>query len=118
MSDYIKREDAITQIVHDCKFCKKYALDRDGVRCEYCTVGRIHQIIRDMPAADVVERKRKKGEWIEKPYVTMEGYVDGVIYHCSKCGKKATKYTLSKYCPNCGADMRGQDAEQLGHRNR
>ena len=56
------------------------------------------------PAADAVERK--KGEWIEKLYVTMEGYVDGVIYNCSQCGKMATKYTLSPFCPNCGAVMR------------
>lgn len=99
MSDYIKREDAITQIVHDCKFCKKYALDRDGVRCEYCTVGKIHQIIRDMPNADV--RPVVRGEWKQM--------ADGACV-CSVCQLGLESFTQAifySYCPNCGADMRG-----------
>lgn len=57
-----------------------------------------------LPPADVVERKR--GEWYfeESPY----GY-----YHseCSECGHWFYEDAFLKpynYCPNCGADMRGE----------
>lgn len=41
---------------------------------------------------------RKKGKWIEKS--------DGLyeFYECDKCGKQVND--ISKFCPNCGADMR------------
>lgn len=97
MSDYIKRDDIIKALG---ELCDTPAGQSTGLTALVYAA----KTIEGLPAADVVERK--KGEWIEKPYVTMEGYVDGLIYNCSKCGKKATRYTISNYCPNCGADMR------------
>lgn len=57
---------------------------------------------------------RPQGEWIEKN-------VDDVkITVCSNCDKEPTfthyygscgNYSLSDFCPNCGADMRGKDDE-------
>ena len=60
MSDYIRREDALTQIGHDCLFCKKYYLDRDGMRCEYCSVGNALHILQNQPSSDVVPVVRCK----------------------------------------------------------
>ena len=60
------------------------------------------------PTADVVERKR--GKWIRHS-IGHENTPWG--FDCSACGKwfvigedSAEKY---HYCPNCGADMRGED---------
>ena len=44
--------------------------------------------------------ERKKGKW--KPI--SDGYVD--IYECNQCGE--TEDYERNYCPNCGADMRGE----------
>ena len=74
--------------------------------------------IRSIPAADVVERKT--GRWCadydyaeydfdgSTPLPEPQKFQDG--WQCSLCGV----YSLSEtnYCPNCGADMRG---EQNGH---
>lgn len=50
----------------------------------------------------------KRGEWIEHEYADI---VNGLLvsnYECTVCHEWADKKT--DYCPNCGADMRG-DAE-------
>ena len=57
----------------------------------------------------VFERKRPQGEWILPNF-----YGDGVSYECNKChiphegyiGKDDKPHGYD-FCPNCGADMRG-----------
>lgn len=50
---------------------------------------------------------RPRGEWIGISY---DGYADGnPVYdewECSNCGYETEEET--RYCPNCGADMRGE----------
>ena len=73
---------------------------REATKAIYCE---IRNIVNDIPTADV--RENVKGEWIWGD----EGY------HCSKCLFHAYGNTLDcldgtyKYCPNCGADMRGEE---------
>lgn len=49
---------------------------------------------------------RPKGEWILE--CDAEGYGDN-LYRCSECGQEygCQEYDLANFCPNCGADMRG-----------
>lgn len=91
MADYIKREDVLALSHYD---------DHD---CEIVDV----EDVEKLPSADVVERK--KGKWIDS--------------RCSECGGLMpitkvmlrgkvmweTDYPMSRFCPNCGADMRGKD---------
>jgi len=44
---------------------------------------------------------RKKGKWIDK-----SDDIDGAWNYCSVCGEQAID--LYDFCPNCGADMRGE----------
>lgn len=50
------------------------------------------------------------GHWIDKPYPNYPAYD---IRYCSECGWNIHKSKLRNsdlnwnYCPNCGADMRG-----------
>lgn len=58
-------------------------------------------VLRDIPTADVVERKKGKWMFWEKnrvmcPFCKLEPYVK----------KGAADFN---YCPYCGADMRGED---------
>ena len=64
---------------------------------------KIRKLISELPSADV--RENVRGEWID----TSEGT------YCSRCNKfpyDDGEYRLvgwrSNFCPNCGADMRGE----------
>ena len=63
--------------------------------------------IEDLPAADVVERKR--GEWgcerVDFSVAVSPGAYVISSPTCSVCGYHAIDAT--NYCPNCGAEMRG-----------
>ena len=52
--------------------------------------------ILDIPSADVAPVRH--GHWIECNY--------GLMFECSEC-KYPTEYSLTDYCPNCGAKMDG-----------
>lgn len=63
-------------------------------------------------AADVVERKR--GEWehrVESHHDThTDEYWDEGYFVCSECGE--SWWDTTNFCPNCGADMRGEKHER------
>ena len=74
----------------------------------FCSIGGaevLKQIIESQPPADV--RPVVRGEWIQRMFGTHE---------CSNCHNDpchydgVTGYTewLTDFCPNCGADMRGE----------
>lgn len=56
--------------------------------------------------------ERKKGKWVYKP----NEYDDGT-WECSACGEPWTliegnpEDNNMNFCPNCGADMRGEQDE-------
>lgn len=67
----------------------------------------LKHMIDTIPTADVVEVKH--GEWHLLDDCANEGV------YCSVCHKKvyrkdyANQKLKSKFCPNCGADMRGEN---------
>lgn len=92
MSEYIKREHVL-KLFGDCGMGSTivaYLMDKT----------------RNIPAADVVERKR--GEWVTDDglYLTEEP-LDFV--RCSLCGKVHPEWGYN-FCPYCGADMRPTQA--------
>lgn len=98
MSDLIRRRDAVS------KMSDLLMVELQGQRLP--TWNEVYRAMNDIPSA---EPERKKGKWIEQ-----DDSWDGVYYECSVC-KEA--YTLIdgtpsdnnyNFCPNCGADMRGE----------
>lgn len=73
------------------------------------------EAVNSVPAADWVS-KRYAGALKRippanvRPVVRGEWIGDGDCIICSNC-KTAYTFMGSNYCPNCGADMRGGDAE-------
>ncbi|MBR4832407.1 MAG: hypothetical protein IKZ97_07260 [Butyrivibrio sp.] len=88
------------------------------IKCEEC----IHvNICRKMNKwtpksnnCDDYYEKPKTGKWIkeDKPW---GGFGDCVLVNtCSECGESFMYHGNSpKFCPECGADMRGADDEQV-----
>lgn len=56
-------------------------------------------------AMPTIEPERKQGEWIMNtdPY----GFFDEIPV-CSECGHTTKMRETYNFCPNCGADMRGE----------
>lgn len=84
MDDLISRQQAI-----------------DALDC----INGVEEVLRSLPP---VQPERKKGAWM--PYDTIPQYV---ICRCSACGTDIlvpciNDKTIYNYCPNCGADMRGE----------
>jgi hypothetical protein len=104
--EYIERE-ALAQLMEYAKCshgngdCEKCFGDWDcGGSCHDHAKTLIADIYNRTPAADVVEVRR--GEWERIPYSFAGGY------RCSCCGTKSME-NYWNFCPNCGADMRGNN---------
>ena len=102
MDDLISRQAAIDELW-------RISNERDSV---YYTSA-IHSAVDAVKALPSAEPERKKGRWIKN-----EGRSG---WHCSSCKKDdlyAYPYAANNervlqdfYCPNCGADMRGEEHE-------
>ena len=87
MAEYISRDEA-----------------RSIIGAGYAGVSTDDQIKRlnAVPAADVAPVRH--GRWLE--HEIPDEPVCGTDYECSECGK--FQFDSSNFCPNCGADMRGE----------
>lgn len=99
MSDLISRQSALDAIQKRADIINSvYSAFREGLIIAY-------SLVQETPSA---EPERKKGEWIEQD----DGW-DGIYYECSECREAFTLMdgtptdNLYNFCPNCGADMRG-----------
>ena len=117
----------------ECEDCPRN-INKDLHTCnmrttfEGCTCSEVSQICcritNFVPVADV--QPVKHGKWIEKP-----PYKDEIVKNlefqivCSECDEQncsiefdecynpiGKTFYKTRYCPNCGADMRGEDNDQ------
>ena len=99
MSDPIDRQAAIDSLNDEFTIIgtTNAIIVRDYIR-------RVKNRLHDLPSA---QSERKKGRWVHDGY-DFPGGVDWI--HCSECGKRGVNVPadLSNFCPNCGADMRGE----------
>ena len=58
--------------------------------------------VKDIEVLPSADPERKKGKWIDK-----SGGIKDAWNYCSICGEQAID--LYDFCPNCGADMRGEE---------
>lgn len=107
MNDLISRQAAIDAISYSeiAYYPGEYdseVLRRDSV---------VKQAILSIVPIDA-QPKRKKGEWI-----IMSEFLGGCTDRCSVCGWEydyngyVDEQEYYNYCPNCGADMRGNDGK-------
>jgi rubredoxin len=103
MSDLISRQAAIDAV--------SKALDRQTLL--YGFVRKVAlDAIKNLPT---VQPERKRGHWVEigdEPYDKWECDVCGFVIDGSGCIDPEEYRDVYKFCPNCGADMRGKQDER------
>ena len=65
---------------------------------------------KDIENAPIIETVPvRKGKWV-RDYKAI-----GMVWNCSECGSLEFGYAeyLSKFCDNCGVDMRGESDDQI-----
>ena len=99
-TDCISRQAAIDSIRKEYGGIKNANMDGDFLADE------LEFILSKVPSA---QPERKKGRWIKtgQSFVFPEKFRN---YSCSECGYDVDKTKLN-YCPNCGAEMRGEQDE-------
>lgn len=91
----------MSRLIDADAICSKCNWHDDEHTCDGCS-------LHSAPTVDAVVRD--KGEWIDRsPYMG---------HYCSRCGRitgNAILYDgtlISKFCDNCGADMRGEQHDE------
>jgi len=121
MDDLISRQAAIELVKDVCDAimsgCKRHydsevgdevyddTLEVDAIL--KCNKG-IRNALRDMPSA---QPERKKGRWISQDFNKHDGMISTLVYYYPKCSVCGHTANYTNFCPNCGADMRGEDDE-------
>lgn len=103
MADLIDREELLVAL-HDRLRHPKTPEQSPGIAAA-------EKLVKKQPAI-----QPKRGEWIE-PTVEWVGNVAFILQKCSACGntsiaeiRQGNEMLIfqNHYCPNCGADMRGE----------
>ena len=104
--DLISRAD-VEQTVEDNILCYTHSdrpIDQDpDTECHMAIRTALRMLRKDLRKLPSAHPERPKGEWVEKPHVY------GVAY-CSLCDYELHTNDTN-FCPNCGADMRGDKDE-------
>ena len=69
-----------------------------GIFREQRAASQCIDVIKHLPSA---QPERKKGRWIYYPEIN--------ALSCSECKRYVYHYEPYNYCPNCGAEMEGED---------
>ena len=93
MADYIKRDDVIDVIMS--QFCAS-SDETEAV------LNNTVKEVKEIPPADVVERK--KGKWV--PQLKSYGDRAYLFPTCTVCGHQSP--LKNNFCPHCGAEMVGE----------
>lgn len=107
MSDLIRKQDAIDALKKYEELESNNFTDTSPI--SMMTVATIANCIEEIINIPSAEPERRKGKWIEQD----DGW-DGVYYECSCCKEAFTLLdgtpsdNLYNFCPNCGADLRGE----------
>ena len=79
--------------------------DYDGLTVE--DVAKVTDaVVEELKQLPSAQPERKKGKWIEHEWAEEVGGMLVSNYECSEC--HCWQRETSDFCPNCGADMRGE----------
>ena len=97
MSRYVDLSERVTAQYYDAEY--------EEWTQETTTIAEIlDSVCDDYTVLPSTQPQHMKGKWVDK-----SGGIEGAWNYCSVCGEQAID--LYDFCPNCGADMRGDDDE-------
>ena len=91
MDDLISKQ-TVLDTISELNAISFYEAQEDSKECYY----ELRQAIKDLSPV-----KPQTGHWIKT--ISENGITSAV--RCSECGFEDNRYTLFRYCPNCGARM-------------
>ena len=98
------------ELIYRYALLEQIEKDSEGTLGSYGENWQFINTIRKMPTI----KRRPRGHWILQENQRQEDVDNGnYLFVCSECGKADihSKATTVSFCWNCGADMRGGDAE-------
>lgn len=87
--------DALDDVITRLNFNENWGITRGEYKL-------INSVIFEFSTVDAVPVRH--GKWIDRNGAVVAPFWER--YECSECGARSDN---SKYCPNCGADMRGEE---------
>jgi len=78
-----------------------------------CVTYDVEHTIECLKALPSAQPERKKGEWLRYGEDGYPNNEDTVFWQCDQCLEQYTGRAkkIPNFCPNCGADMRGEQNE-------
>ena len=73
------------------------------------TEGLVEETLNNLPHK---QPERKTGSWIQQDFNKSDGMISTTVYYLPKCSVCGYVASPTKFCPNCGADMRGEHIGQ------
>lgn len=113
--EYIEKEAALTEFNKTCALCRELVL---RPMCDKCSNADSIHHIKELAPANV--KPVVMGEWliVDESYwrgtQSQDKQINRVSLKCSNCGHRITRKDfrgIRNFCPNCGADMRGEKDE-------
>lgn len=110
-ADLIDRQEAIDALMEkDKKLRNLNWYDNPYAEGECAGIDEALSIISNLPLVQPVQPERKRGHWIDA-YPDIEPNPMFMYGICSVCGCEQAISNKLNFCPDCGADMRGEKNE-------
>lgn len=109
-TEYIEKQTAIKEL---CETYEHEYPTASGAFDEYAT-RIVPNVLRNLPPADVRPVVRGKWVWLSSTYDRIPcemRYWCSICHHETILHSNEMSHPWERFCPNCGADMRGGDAE-------
>lgn len=87
----------------NCVECPLNSWDGEMYSCPFSGIPALN--IGRQANCPLEEVKNRKGHWIVEDVYS--NWTDWTFYYCSECGRKFKDLEALQFCPNCGAEMKG-----------
>lgn len=104
MQELIDRQAALKKMCESCGYCERFEKAMRTTHPDFVSDKcNNYKFLAEQPA---IESQIRHGRWIELPKALNPDENPCKCSACGHCLSFYNHYQKSKFCPNCGADMR------------